>query len=330
MFENVNFSAFKGPITSNLINNITQQTCSVLANILALDYATRLNSTPVITEYAAKCIAKLKNFLGHRVITDDSFSTAMTLFAVAISKESINYNDKNNLIQQMQDAAIDILMNEHFKDYSGDDKKKIQSILKDLLNSENRNDILNHINSDPKFIKTIVNGALQLYTQQVEMNNHVKVAIKDILERSIKLGEKINFIKESTSKIITGACALAVGALSIVTAGVALSILIVPASILTMKYAPKLGETIGRMISNLDTNITEEAQQIYASKVLILQDSKDLLERMEPSKTQNIQQSRSVGNVNTIKEQLSTYINDEKNEQIQGAIKTKKGIGRAI
>jgi hypothetical protein len=330
MFENVNFSAFKVPITSNLINNITPQTCSVLANILALDYATRLNSTPVITEYVAKCIAKLKNFLGHRVITDDSFSTAMTLFAVAISKESINYNDKNNLIQQTQDAAIDILMNEHFKDYSGDDKKKIQSILKDLLNSENRNDILNQINSDPKFIKTIINSALQIYTRQAEMNNHVKAAMKDLLERSIKLGEKINFIKESASKIITGACALAVGALSVVTAGVALSIVIIPASILTMKYAPKLGERIGRLISNLDTNIAEEEQQIYASKVLILQDSKDLLERMEPSKTQNVQQSRSVGNVNSIKEQLSTYINDEKNEQIQGAIKIKKGIGRAI
>jgi hypothetical protein len=330
MFDDVDFKAFKVPITSNLINNLTIHTCSVLSNILAIDYVTRLNSKPSISEYVGKCIAKLKSFLGQRVITDDSFSTAMTLFAVAIAEEPVNYNDKNNLIKHTQDAAIDILINEHFKDYNLEDKKKIQLILKELLNSENRNEILNHINYDPHFIKTIINNALQISTRQVEINNYVKNTIKDVLDRSIKLKEKINFIKESASKIVTGVCALAAGALSIVTAGAALSMVIVPASIVAMKYAPKLGEKIGGVVASLNNNITEEKQLIYESKTLAIQNAKESIERFELSKMQNINQAKDLVSVNDIKEQLSSYISSEPNEQSQNSIKPQKGFSRNI
>ncbi|CAG2170340.1 unnamed protein product, partial [Oppiella nova] len=153
-----------------------------LANIIAIDYVTRLNSKPVLKDYITESIRKLKIFLGQRVITDDSFSIVLMLFAIAISPEDVEYKDKDNILnkEQLQDKNL----------------------------------------------------------------NH-----------------KTNLFKQASSKILTAFCALAVGAISVITAGAIFSVIIVPASILTIKYAPKLGEQIGKIILNYDHDITSEIER---------------------------------------------------------------------
>ena len=202
-----------------------------------------------------------------------------------------------------------------------------------MLNNDNRNDILNQINSDPQCIKTIATYALKKYERQTEINNYVNVAMKEILDKSIQLGQKIHSVTESASKIITGACILALGALSIVTAGIALSIAIVPASILTMKYAPKIGEKIGQIIMGLDNNIVDEQKEVKTFKMTFIQDIKNASQQIEKSKTQNTTQSLDAKHglkLNVIKDLMSSYIGGASNTQKLDTSKTKEISGRTI
>jgi len=323
MLENINFAAFKEPIISNLINNLTKETCSILANILALDYVARLNSIPIINEYSIECMRKVKTFLGPKVITDDSFATAMMLFAVAISPEQINYQDKNNVLNQgqTQDSIIDALINEHFKDSDADDRKRIKGVLKDLLSQGAGYKMLNQINSNPKLITSIITHALKQYGKQIEINNHVKIEIDKVMDKTVKLDKKMNFLSEAACKIITASCALALGALSIATAGVALSILIVPASILTVKYVPKLANKIGKAIISLDSSIMEEQDDIQIFKTHFIKNTEEALREIEKSNEKNVQQTLNVASVNNpkfneIKGQLLPHINISANEEV--------------
>ena len=316
LLENINIPAFREPLNYYLINNITPKTCSTLANMLAMDYLVRIDSKETISKHADICVNRLRTFLGQKVITDESFSTALTLFAIAISPEKPQPNENDILDQsQSQDLIMEALIETHFKNIG--DKKMVKKILKEMLKSKKFNELINYINSEPEMICSIIEYALRKYPKQHEIINYVNIETAKIFDQDIQLNKKIDSFKQATSKIALAASTLAVGALAVITAGTVLTIAIVPAAILAVRYAPKIGEVLGENLLQADSNIKTAkdnikslASQLYQKNQLSLAVSK------EQSIEQNKSQSPHLSTINdkslgTIKERLTEHINKD-------------------
>ena len=272
MLKNIDVAAFHEPIKNFLINNLTKQTCATLASLLAIDYATRLGSSGVASDYADNCVSKLKRYLKSQVITDSSFSTALTLFAVAISSEDMNFHDKNNILNQeaSQDAAIDALIAMHFGDYSSELQGQIKLVLKGLLANSQVTEVLNYFSSEPQIIKNIVANSLKASNKQNEMNDYASRELGKIFHKNIALRTRSNTFKQQVASITTGLVTLAMATFCAVVGGAALPVIILPAAILSLKFAPKVGEKLGETILNYDNNFKLDKKNFQAIKNKIL------------------------------------------------------------
>jgi len=272
-------SIFTKAINDSLSNNLSPQLCVSLASIIAIDYMVRLNATPEINQYATITARKLRSFLGQKVITDDSFSTVLMLFSVAIAAEETTVKNNNPVVnkQQSLDTVLETLIAMHFDNVGEQDKETLKLVLKDLLIGENHYEIMNYIQSEPRLLLSAVMQAMKKSKKQEDINFNVRLEINKILNISAKLEKRTNTFAQAVSKISTAICALGVGALGVVTAGAALSIIVVPVCILAIKYGPKIGEKLGEVILNLDSNIKFERDRIYSMKSDFYKDSQQIL-----------------------------------------------------
>ncbi|MFU7501538.1 MAG: RP853 family protein, partial [Candidatus Tisiphia sp.] len=119
-------------------------------NIIAIDYEIRLKSTPEIKVYISNCIGKLRAFFGQKVITDDSFSTVLMLFSVAISSSAVDYQDRDNILNKSEDIVIDTIINTNFGEANSEEKGIIKQVVKDLLAAKNSYELTNFIQVEPE------------------------------------------------------------------------------------------------------------------------------------------------------------------------------------
>ncbi|MCC8368542.1 MAG: RP853 family protein [Rickettsia endosymbiont of Oxypoda opaca] len=310
ILNNINSQLFKKDIMNNFIDNISSLTCSTLANIISIDYVIRLNSKPDAKKYIASCIHKLKTFLGHKVINDDSFSVALTLFAVAITPEDTNTAHKDNILEQSQDIVAENLVNIYFKDIviSDADKVAIKAVFKNLLKEKNSNNIINYIQSNPELFCSSVMYAIKKYQRQDEINLYIKKEIDKVLEISLEFTKKNNTFKQAAGKIASAICALAIGAISIATAGATFSLIVIPTSIFAIKYAPQIGEKIGELILNNDSVIKSKEKEINEFKVEIQNNNQAFLvqeKAKERNKNKEVGTTISPNKINIAKENIN-------------------------
>lgn len=293
ILDNVNTNLFKKNIIDNFVNNLMKSTCSTIANMLAIDYTLRLNSKPEAGKYINKCISRLKNYLGMRVINDDNFSVALELFAIMITSENENEQNKNNILEQSQDIIAENLVELYFGDekINSTEKEKIKNILKTLLQEKNFDKIINYAESHKKLFKASTMYAMKKYNNIDEVTMYIKKEFNKILEMSLAFTQKSNTFKQATGKIAGTVCALLVGAISVATAGAAFSIIVVPVSIFAVRYAPELGEKIGGLILNNDNAIKLEQSNIDKFMKTLQNDKESLLSQ---EKTKNIKQNIKV------------------------------------
>lgn len=341
MLKNIDVAAFYEPINNFLINNLTKQTCATLASILAIDYATRLSSSGVASDYANNCVSKLKRFLKSQVITDSSFSTALTLFAVAISPEDMNFHDKNNILNQeaSQEAAIDALITMHFGDYSSELQSQIKLVLKGLLAHSSVKEVLDYFSSEPQIIKNIVANSLKSSNKQKEMNDYASSELNKIFHKNIALNARSNSFKRQVASITTGFATLAIATFCAVVGGAALPVMILPAAILSLKFAPKVGEKLGETILNHDNNFKLDKKnfQVIKNKILqtIIEAPAAFIQKTEEitkDKTlQDISMKRSA-ELNAIKQNLQSHKSEMKTSApaIAANKKTKGVKGRLV
>lgn len=133
--------------------------------------------------------------------------------------------------------------------------------------------------------------AMKKYNNIDEATIYIKKEFNKILEMSLVLTQKSNIFKQATGKIAGAVCALLVGAISVATAGAAFSIIVVPASIFAVRYAPELGEKIGGLILNNDNAIKLEQSNIDKFMKTLQNDKESLLSQ---EKTKNIKQNIKV------------------------------------
>ncbi|EOB10213.1 hypothetical protein H376_3610 [Rickettsia prowazekii str. GvF12] len=292
VLNNVNTNLFKKDIINNFVNNLTKSTCSTIANMLAIDYTLRLNSKPEAEKYIKKCVTRLKSYLGMRVINDDNFSVALELFAIMITYEYENEQNKDNILEQSQNVIAANLVEVYFSDakITSSEKEKIKNIFKTLLKEKNFDKIINYAESHKKLFKMSVMYAMQKYNNIDQATIYIKKEFNKILDMSLAFTQKCNIFKQTTGKIVGAVCALLVGAISVATAGAAFSIIIVPTLIFAIRYAPALGEKIGEFILNNDNVIKLEQSNIDEFMKTLQNNKENLLSQEKVKKLKTILQ----------------------------------------
>ncbi|WP_341755090.1 RP853 family protein [Candidatus Tisiphia endosymbiont of Ptychoptera albimana] len=323
IFSSINISICKKRISEELFNNITKHACLTLANIIAIDYEIRLKSTPEIDVHISNCIGKLRVFLGQKVITDDSFSTVLMLFSVAISPDE--YQDGDNILNKSEDIIIDTLISTNFGKANSEERKVIKQVLKDLLAARNSYELTNFIQLEPEIFCTTVMHAVKKYQNPKEVSTNARLEINRIVNVAVKHNKKIEIFKQATSKIITAISVLAVGAISVATAGATFAFMVVPASILAIEYAPKIGEKIGGVILSQDKSMSVQEEKITALKTNLWKNNKEFLSQQRVvehnvSMQKLDSQIKSVVNLksnklNIIKDQVSVNLPSKKSLQ---------------
>ncbi|MDR0296840.1 MAG: RP853 family protein [Rickettsia sp.] len=281
IFNSTNISICRKSICEELINNITKQACLTLANIIAIDYEIRLKSTPEIKIHISNCIGKLRAFFGQKVITDDSFSTVLMLFSVAISTDAVDYQDSDNILNKSEDIVIDTLINTNFGEANSEERGVIKQVIKDLLAAKNSYELTNFIQVEPEIFRTTVMHTVKKYQNSQEVSANILLEINRVVNIAAKHNKKIEIFKQATSRIITAISVLAVGAISVATAGATFAFMVVPASILAIEYAPKIGEKIGGMILSADKSMSEQEQKITTLKTNLLKNNKEFLTKQQ-------------------------------------------------
>ncbi len=247
--KDIDNSAFLNKIKSYLGNNLNNYLITSLANMLAIDYAHRLKQEPQIDEYVQKCVDRLKNHLKHMIVTDESFSEVMTLFAIAITDKKEIDDELVNTQEKNQDIFIDDFVAAHFSDLSPAEQKNVKEILKTLLNGRDGKEIMNLINSNPKLFYSVVFSAYKEKAKQKEILHAVTINLNKIIADTKSINRKKNNIKSITSKITMAAGLVAIASAGAFIGGLMLPALIVPAFALSVKFAPVVGERIGETIA---------------------------------------------------------------------------------
>ena len=306
---------FQKSIIQQLASNITEPTCATLANMLAIDYISRLEGTINAQDHLETCINKLKNFLEQKVMADDSFSTALTLFTVAIAPEEINYQDKNNILEQdqSQNAVVDVVIDSHFNEFNPKDMGKVKAALRNLLR-DNGKKILDYINAEPQLFLVIINGSIAKHKTEEEINKYIKAQVNKILDKAINFNKRRNIFKQKASRITTAVCTVGAVVGSSLTGGAAMPMIVMAATMVSMKFAPKLGENIGQTILNFDSNTKSSFNEISRIKAELLQNNQQRIYQKEQEV--EIKQFKTVEpdlikkhdqKLETIKEALAEY-----------------------
>jgi hypothetical protein len=248
-----NSKPFLQEITYHLSTNLTEKLIKTLSNILALDYANRLKSEPPVEVYIPLCIRRLQNYLGYKIITDEDFATGMRLFCVAITPEKDTANDISSQ-EQVQDAAVDAVIDMHFGDLPKGEREAIKLVLKGLFSGKDGHEISNFLNSNPKLFHCILIGAIREKKKQQEITEFVKLHINRFIIESNSVDKKIGKLRNLGSKFSLAATLMAVASAGLAIGGLILPAFMIPATAVSVKYAPKAGEKVGEIVAgNIET-----------------------------------------------------------------------------
>ncbi|MDC0864848.1 RP853 family protein [Rickettsiaceae bacterium] len=310
---------FTSRIIENLTHNLSESTCKSVASLLAIDYVNRLNSSPDLLEYIETCISRLKKHLGLRIILDSDFTSSMHLFTIAITPEKdIEDNNKNQTLEASIESTIEHIISSFFSDITPMEQAMVKSILEELLSGKDTKEITNFITSNPKLFYSFVVQSMNTQKHQEEITLSVKHNLENIINHSKQLERKVENIKDISGKAILATSMLLVSSISVVVSPALLPLFLVPSIITSVKYAPKLGNKLGDIISQGSDSIKQDTKILnkLLSKNIVVGKTKEKVRSVNTADLQNIDLDGL--NLNPPKKE------EEKKKNIETKYKTKK------
>jgi len=266
---NIDTTLFIQEINYHLSSNLSEKLIKNLSNILAIDHTNRLKSKPPLKDYIPLCIWRLQNHLGHKVVTDDDFATSMKLFCMAITPEKDPANDISSQ-EPAQEAVIDAIIHMHFGDLSTPEKEAIKFVLKDLFNGKDGHEISNFLNSNPKLFRCILVSAIHEKKKQQEIVEFVRLHISRLIIESKSVDRKIVRLKNLGSKFSLAATLMAVASAGLALGGLILPAFMIPATAVSFKYAPKMGEKVGEIAASNIESIQNHKETLREVKTAVI------------------------------------------------------------
>ncbi len=251
---------FRRPLDENFSENLVKSAINTLANTLALDFAARLEGKIEAADHSDSVIAKLKKFIGVKVFLDDSFGWILTLFAIAVSDKEENEGSKNSLsLEENIDSGINAILNLYFPDISDPNER---GDLKNLLNllAKDKGIGLSVLGT---YLSSGKTGSKETLMTLSKMEGGANLPLfKEIILLESKLENKFKTLSGSLSKITTLTAALAGIAVAAIATGPIMPLLILPATILSLKSAPSIGEKIGEIFFETSEGIKNQRKFI--------------------------------------------------------------------
>lgn len=240
-------SPFLVAIKAHLNSNLNDYLIKSLSNMLALDYVGRVAKlTEVEVEtYSEICSSRLKKHLKHQIITEEDFSTVMSLFTIAITQEKNLDDDTINSKEQEQDLLIEGIIAAHFHDLPPAERQNVKEALRGLINNPDSKEIMNFINSDPKLFYSIVFSAYKEKTKQKEVMESLTMHLAKVMHETKSINKSVDNVKSLSGKITLGAGLFAAASIGLLIGGVALPALLIPAAIVSIRLAPAIGDKVG-------------------------------------------------------------------------------------
>lgn len=301
-------TTFLKPILKNFADNIAKSVCDTVANMLAIDYLTRLDSKLAINPYASSCVDKLGKFLEQKVIVEDDFSTAMTLFAAAIASDYSKHDNKNEVLEEQFLPVSQAIIGLHLGNIASNKQKEICESLYSMPR-ETSSKILAYIHKDPEFCKSLLISAKEDQNQILLLNLQTKAKLSNILGKAKKLDDKSYTIEQSTSKITTAACIISIILLSTTISGPA-SLLTIPAVALTASIVPVIGEQIGQAFFNSMSSTKSTNSRLNQLK-------SEILAEVALNTEQVLAPVADIKIIKAIKQKLSDNISLDKKDESQ-------------
>lgn len=295
---------FKEYLLEYLGANLSESLCSSVANLLAIDYVGRLESKPDLDFHINECTLRIKKQLGLKVVTDESFSSVMSLFTIAITPERDIDTDDEKAQEQSQDALIDSIIATYFHDLTPEETAIIKSLMKEILNGKDGKEMMIVASSNPKLFYSIVVSAIREKNKLEEVLESVKLHLTQVMSKNKQQVKKQSGLRGLVSKLSLIGGMMLTASTGLVLGGVALPAIILPATAVVVKLSPKLGEkTVSSpeqevittqkeskaIVNNLhatdkDSSITQSTEKNIEQKVDKAK-IKDLLESIKISKT---------------------------------------------
>lgn len=250
---------FKEYFLKYLGGNLSEKLCASLANLLAVDYAGRLKSEPDLAFHVNECTLRIKKQLGLKVITDESFSSVMSIFIIAITPEkNIDTDENNKSKEQSHEALINSIIASYFYNLSPEEASIIKALMKEILNSTDGKNMLNVASSNPKLFYSIVVSAIRENEKLQEVLESLKLHLNRIFLKDKEQLKQQNALQTIVSKISLIGGLFLTASTGLVLGGLALPALILPATATVVKVSPQLGEKIA---TPPDKNISKKENE---------------------------------------------------------------------
>jgi hypothetical protein len=151
----IQIKPFKEQITSSLGHLLPPKLISTLANMLAIDFATRQTGQPIDTQISYYIQNLLRYITTSTKKFDDSFASATILFSVAITPPKDNHDIKSiNQLQNKEEVAS-VCVEACMPEINLEEKDSMKDALKILLDLEHADSLINFITDDPKLVSAI-------------------------------------------------------------------------------------------------------------------------------------------------------------------------------
>lgn len=284
---------FKEYFLKYLGGNLSEKLCASLANLLAVDYAGRLNSKPDLAFHINECTLRIKKQLGLKVVTDESFSSIMSLFIIAISPEkNIDSDESNQSKEQSHESLIDSIITSYFYNLTPEEASLIRALMKEILNSTNGKNMLNVIFSNPKLFYSIVVSAIRENEKLEEVLESLKLHLTRIFLKNQEQLKRQNALQSITSKISLIGGLFLTASTGLILGGLALPALILPATATVVKVSPQLGEKISTSTDkSWRKNAKEEKAITDKENSVALSNKKNVEKKVVKAKIKNILES---------------------------------------
>ena len=248
--SSIRIDIFAHSLRSILEDNLTEYLLSTVSNMLAIYYAADKNlqhTHPNAITYAELCTKRLKDFLQEKVILDETFDIAMQTFAIAITPDMPKTEDLPNMnkLRDQEQVSEVIIAASLGTDIPEHEIKLLSDVLDIALDMDDANDIVSLMGAQPDVIKAILRG---------KKRSAMDIAIE--LSKAAKNTSKTNAIMSEFAQlaglVTCSALAFAGNIVAVQSFEAIAAAVIIPVSVVALRYGAGLGEKIGAKLAEFD------------------------------------------------------------------------------
>lgn len=246
----IRIDIFSYSLSSILEDNLSPYIISTVSNMLALYYAADeglRKIEPDLQKYSDKCAGRVKSFLQRKVILDENFNTSMSLFVIAITPDLPPTEDLPNLNKIMDQEKLSEVMTLSIlgKESDPQDLEILEEVLETILEIPGYKKVLDFIGANPDIVLKILRDKKQKIDDIADILTKAAISSTKAMSVTSGFAQLAGLVTCSMMAVVGNI--IAVSSFTAIAAAV-----IIPVSIVALKYGAELGEAIGSKLAQFE------------------------------------------------------------------------------